>query len=92
VNAAFDCGEWDDDDKEKYDTYLPLAEKAQVAREKLSAAIAALKHAQQAVESERDKALEEVGQALLDAGYGEAYEVVYKLQSQQPAQADKDKP
>jgi hypothetical protein len=47
----------------------------------------------EAVESEREKVLEEVAQALLDAGYGEAYEVIYKLQSQQPAQADgKEKP
>lgn len=44
------------------------------------------------VESEREKVLEEVAQALLDAGYNNAYEVVYKLKSQQPAQAGKDKP
>lgn len=48
-------------------------------------------HAQQAVESEREKVMEEVAQALIDAGYGEAYEVVYKLQSQQPMAVESER-
>lgn len=39
----------------------------------------------------RDKVLKEVAQELLDAGYGEAYEVVYKLQSQQPMAVESER-
>jgi hypothetical protein len=102
VNAAFDCGEWDDD--EHQEDYPPLAEKASIARKHLRDAIdAALKHAQQAVESERDKALEEAAQTCeslelpgathdWDCGTMDCAFAIRALKSQQPAQADKDKP